>query len=125
MPDFQAVRGDVRGRDAALGDDEAGREGLERAVHHRDDGGGDGAGNPQARCGVVRLDEQAAGVDDDVAAAERVDDVRHNGSDVGVGSGFVARLGFGEQLLDVDLDDAGRAVLRGEGVELPGGDADV
>ncbi|MNI62969.1 hypothetical protein D3C73_1183110 [compost metagenome] len=118
MANFQAVRGDVRGRDAALGDDEPRREGLQRPVHNGHDGGGDGAGDLKARCGVVGLDEQAAGVDDDIALAKCVDDVGHNGCDVSVGFRV-------EQLLDVDLDDVGRAVLCGEVIELACCDADV
>ena len=51
---------------------------LSVRLHHGDDGGGDGARDPQAFGGVVGLDQQAAGVDDDVAAAEGLDD-RVNG----------------------------------------------
>jgi hypothetical protein len=69
VADFQAVGGDVGGRDAALGDDEPRRESLEGPVDDGDDGGGHRACDPQAFGGVISLDEQAAGVDDDVSTA--------------------------------------------------------
>ena len=113
--DAQAVHGDVVGGDPALGDDPGG-PGGQRLPDGPGQGRGDRAGDGQAVRGVAAADQGAAGVEQDIGAAQRRGDlpgrIRHH----------LARAG--EDGGDVEFDVGGGAARAQRG-NLPAGLADV